>query len=456
MQYTNNPTATTATFGEKSPAVLELQKKLNTLGAGLKEDSMYGPLTQAAFSQFSDQLNTPAPTTTITTPSAPLTVSDDPAAKMEKELQNYVEKQTESIGDSNKRFDNYLSELEKRRDQEVAAIEAQFKEARERTEGAQKGETGSTQAGLLRMGGFLGESGSGTGVMLNLAQQHRNEINALEGKKAAAIQAARNAFSDKQFELAKQKASEAKSIEKDIISRQDEFFNRSLQLSQEQRAGDKFSREKAEQDLDAVALLSDNEFLNLDPKKVQEIESVYGIPGYVKKYREIAKAQATAKTNKEKLELNTKIFNIIKNIPKGQKVTMPDGTVYIGIKEAKKTGDPFKGKIYPSLADQLGLPPSVVGMSERDLILSLELANPPAWFKESLGMSMEADALKAEWEGFREDQDMQAYRNTVRLNQRTGLPGADSISALMNQSGEGDFQSDFQSIYDEEGLQDEE
>lgn len=58
---TNN---TVATYGEKSQAVLDLQKKLNTYGAGLKEDSMYGPLTLAAYNKYKDQINAPSPTDT--------------------------------------------------------------------------------------------------------------------------------------------------------------------------------------------------------------------------------------------------------------------------------------------------------------------------------------------------------------------------------------------------------
>src|SRR3990167_1850700 len=52
---TTNPTAT---YGEDSPSVLELQKSLNAKGATLALDSKYGPLTKAAY----DQYNTPTPT----------------------------------------------------------------------------------------------------------------------------------------------------------------------------------------------------------------------------------------------------------------------------------------------------------------------------------------------------------------------------------------------------------
>lgn len=51
MNYkqTNNPIAT---YGEKSQSVLELQNKLNSMGANLKTDSMYGPKTQEAYNKY--------------------------------------------------------------------------------------------------------------------------------------------------------------------------------------------------------------------------------------------------------------------------------------------------------------------------------------------------------------------------------------------------------------------
>lgn len=53
---TNN---TTANYGEQSQAVLDLQNKLNSLGAGLALDSKYGPKTQEAYNKYQSQLNAP-------------------------------------------------------------------------------------------------------------------------------------------------------------------------------------------------------------------------------------------------------------------------------------------------------------------------------------------------------------------------------------------------------------
>lgn len=55
-KITQNSDPFKALPGEQSPGVLALQQSLNALGAGLKEDSQYGPLTQKAFEQYGPSL----------------------------------------------------------------------------------------------------------------------------------------------------------------------------------------------------------------------------------------------------------------------------------------------------------------------------------------------------------------------------------------------------------------
>jgi len=57
MQTYTTTNNLTATFGENSSSTLALQQKLNTMGAGLKEDSMFGPLTQAAYDKYLNPAN---------------------------------------------------------------------------------------------------------------------------------------------------------------------------------------------------------------------------------------------------------------------------------------------------------------------------------------------------------------------------------------------------------------
>lgn len=67
MNYTQstNTDPYSAAYGTKGSDVLGLQQQLNKLGAGLKEDSLYGNLTQAAYNKYKGQLTpTQAPQAT--------------------------------------------------------------------------------------------------------------------------------------------------------------------------------------------------------------------------------------------------------------------------------------------------------------------------------------------------------------------------------------------------------
>lgn len=134
-----------------------------------------------------------------------------------------------------KTIEDRATELEKRRQEEVASIEEGFAAQKKSTEGAQERETGTTNVALQRVGGYLGTQISGVAVLTRLAQTHRSELAALESKKFSAIQEANNAVSDKQFELAKLKAQEAKDLDKTINERRNKFFDDTMKVIQEQR-----------------------------------------------------------------------------------------------------------------------------------------------------------------------------------------------------------------------------
>lgn len=76
MKYTlsTNTDPTKASYGQSGAGVLALQQQLNKFGAGLAEDSKYGPLTQAAFQKYGNKLNT---TNTSNTPPTPESVYKD-------------------------------------------------------------------------------------------------------------------------------------------------------------------------------------------------------------------------------------------------------------------------------------------------------------------------------------------------------------------------------------------
>lgn len=96
-------------------------------------------------------------------------------------------------------------------------------------------ETGETSAGIAAAGGYLGFSGSGQGVLLNLAKSHRDELLALEAQRQQALMEAREAAANRRFDLVKLKADEIVRIDDEIYGRQQDYFNNRLALQQEGR-----------------------------------------------------------------------------------------------------------------------------------------------------------------------------------------------------------------------------
>lgn len=139
-------------------------------------------------------------------------------------LEQYKSMVSEPVLDT-KYIDDELTALEARRQSEIANINSTFDSLRVTQEGQQKSETGTTSAALARAGGYLGNSGSGTGVLLNLAQSHRAEVQSLEAKRQQAINEAQAAFQDKQFALVRQKVDLAREYQKEMKNRQIEYFD---------------------------------------------------------------------------------------------------------------------------------------------------------------------------------------------------------------------------------------
>ena len=234
-----------------------------------------------------------------------------------------------------KLLDDQMAALEKRRTDEVARIEEQFKGAEVSLKDNQKRETGTTSSMLARTGGFLGASGSGTGVLLTLAQNHKSEVGTLQAKRADAIQQANNAISDKQFALAQLKVKEVKDIENTIHERKTQFFNDSLKAVQEARNQDEFYKTKIKDDLEMLGKLgSSDEKVELDPTKAAEIDAYYGVPGFTKQYLDTIKKAAKAKALKDQSDAQSSLLDLLEKIPNGQEVTFPDGTTYTGLGSA--------------------------------------------------------------------------------------------------------------------------
>lgn len=125
-------------------------------------------------------------------------------------------------------------DLEKRREADLATINTNFGQARDKLVTNQAGETGTYTATLARMGGYLGNTASSTGALITLNQKHQVQLSELEAKKQEAIQIANNAINDKQFALATSKIAEIKDYTTQMQKARQDFFNQNKKLIEDQ------------------------------------------------------------------------------------------------------------------------------------------------------------------------------------------------------------------------------
>jgi hypothetical protein len=72
-------------------------------------------------------------------------------------------------------------------------------------------------------------------------------------------------------------------------------------------------------------------------------------------------------------------------------------------------------------AERFGLPKSIVGKPELDIIKDVSVTNPPSWFKDMLSetepdKTFSPEGVKSVWETFRNREDVKVLRNMVDLN----------------------------------------
>jgi hypothetical protein len=113
-------------------------------------------------------------------------------------------------------IDNYITELQKRNDAEVANINASFDLQGQQLVIKQAQTVGQTSMGLARMGGYLGDSASGISYLNALNNSNQLAVTAMTVARNQAVQDANNAIADKSFAAAQAKVSEAKAYNDSI------------------------------------------------------------------------------------------------------------------------------------------------------------------------------------------------------------------------------------------------
>jgi len=320
---------------------------------------------------------------------------------------------------------SYLKEMEQAaretlRGQE-ASIKSDYAQLQKDTEKVQKSEVGQTSSMLARVGGYLGESGSGTGVVLNLAASHRAEIGKLESQRQSALQQAREAYQNKQFDIAKLKLQEAKDYEQEVYSRQQDFFqNQRAALADARAAGITPANQKkvyeaitngaksVEEIFSALdGAVSADEIANfvnkVKPKALEgdlfefDANDTVLLLGAGMSQDDIAEVQTYVNENGY-----TDAFR--------QTLTASERRILDSIYYPKPVKTGVGNGLTIAEAKTLGLPTSLIGRSQEQIIADLSGGTPPGWFGEYVQSGFAdptaeptAEGLQPLWQDFREE-----------------------------------------------------
>lgn len=325
-----------------------------------------------------------------------------------------------------------MTQLEQDQQDAITSINQQFDEAQaEQTATNQKDYAGTSTNLATAGGGFLGYTGSQGGVLSGLKQTFNQESTALAQKRDAAIQQAKSAYDDKSFAVAESLASEAKSYQDDLYQKQKDYASNQLALAQENRSQSEFEGTQASNKLQALATAdSGTTPITLDPDTAKSIDSYYGVPGFTQQYLDTSRQAAAATSQDAQQKSDIAVQTLLTKVPAGQTISV-GGKNYVGLKKAA-TGS-TSDTISPLIIQQIPQLAPLAGQKQSDIILSLDLSTPPAWFTQTLasqqgpyapGKAPTVDPQTA-WDAFRNDPDLMSYRNTVRLNKNQSLSGSD-------------------------------
>ena len=168
-------------------------------------------------------------------PTDNITVSDETVVNEEKTAVETVNESAKVVRDL-AYLDDEIARIQDELKSEIDSINAQAKVEKSSLQGEQGSETGQTSLMLANAGGYLGGSGSATGVLLNLAKTHRAELQALDARREQAIFEAKDAARNSQFDLVKLKAQELKDIEQEEYNRKQDYLNQTKAVNEKEAA----------------------------------------------------------------------------------------------------------------------------------------------------------------------------------------------------------------------------
>ena len=294
--------------------------------------------------------------------------------------------------------------LERLYDENVFGIKSSYESQKKDLGEAQRREVGTNSVGVARAGGYLGQSGSGQGVMNNLAAGHRAEMQDLAAKRDEALSAARAALANGKIDLAKLRLNEAKDYEKESYTRRQSFFEKIRGYTNQQEIsqaiqegaktpqaiydalGGKVKIEEIESFLGSYVGDDDSLFsfgksdiplllgAGLSGEDIQAVQDYVNQNGYTDEFR------ATLS-------------------PRERKVL--DSIYY-----PKAANGGVGGTVTISEAKSLGLPTSLIGLPENQVLADLQRSMPPQWYIEYVTSgwadpTVDPKDLAGQWQQFR-------------------------------------------------------
>lgn len=306
-------------------------------------------------------------------------------------------------------LDNEQDRLERVFRSTIDSINENFERSKVELKASQKTEVGVFTNTLARIGGFLGPSASAVGAMNNLNATHRKEVEALTSARNQAVIAAQNAFDEASFAVAKQKAQEAVRIEQEINDRHQQFIKQQLEFAEEQRQAEKAeadafaklrddARQTVNSIIDRFGGLSLDQLDEGSRGLLAEMAAIAGIPG------ELISGQFA--TLKEEAQASTEQQREIQNQISLANLSIRQAS--FNLSEARYLDSQ---EISAIEASRLGLPRSIVGMSEDQIFEDLNSEDVPIWFHEARegavdenGNALSTEELEKQWEEFRTEE----------------------------------------------------
>lgn len=110
---------------------------------------------------------------------------------------------------------------------------------------AQKGQDATLQSGLVRMGGYLGETASGTAAQISLNQRHTEELIEINNEADQALREAERAYQERDIERMNKNLERIAELEKFAYQKEQDIIANNQKWTQIRNQADQFKQEQS-------------------------------------------------------------------------------------------------------------------------------------------------------------------------------------------------------------------